>query len=676
MAALALVALLALLGAAPPPDADTLAVVDNTLRHEAPPPRSAPPLTSELLARPLDARDAAAIFDRAVPRPLLEAAPAFAGAGVVPAQAGTQSFDKLLSAYVAELALAREELMISTGNAPLDVAALLAEIREAGHPSTDRLLQVEAATDRDGLAVANERFISATVRFAWALRSATDLPAETTRIETAVGTIVIGSRGDDVHELTPAADGAISVVIDLGGNDTYHGANVAVRGFSAIIDLAGDDRYELSGAGLGAAVAGASLVLDFAGNDRYRAPHLAQGAAAFGVGALIDLAGDDQYDVNAWGQGFAIAGGIALLWDVAGNDRYTARGPADPFNRGGGLSGAQGVAMGPRNLLAGGIGILRDDAGDDVYVAEMFAQGAAYYYGVGLLWDRGGNDRYEAVRYAQGAGVHEAVGVLRDEAGNDRYVLKVGVGQGIGVDLSVGVLADAAGDDEYAADSFAQGTATSNGIGILEDAGGADRFEVSGADRHWGQAYWEGGLPGTGIFLHDATRASFTRNGKPVPAPSAPRKLIEPEHDGTCPAGIRVAPAEIDSLRRGDFDAVYTLGERLTCALSDAEQARVLWPVLETELVRRPETPLAAWIALAYRRQAPPPPFDRSVLERLDAHPHCSVRALALAAAPRSEAAHRGLRSSCYRQQAAAIRALQKLGEPVPADAPLPAFLR
>lgn len=669
MAALALAALLLALGAAPLPDADLLAVIDNTLRHEPPPPRTAPPLVRELLARPLAARDAAAIFERVVPRPVVEAASARA-------PGSAQPFERLLSSYVAELALAREELLAATGNAPLDVPALLAEVMANGHPSADRLLQVEAATDSDGLAVANERFIAATVRFALALRSATDLPTETTRFDTAIGTIVIGSRGDDVHELAPATDGAISVVIDLGGNDTYNGSNVALRGFSAIVDFAGDDRYELRGPGLGAAIAGASLLLDFAGNDRYRAPHLAQGAAAFGIGALIDLGGNDQYDLDAWGQGFGLAGGLGLLWDAAGNDRYSARGPADLFNRGGGLSGAQGAAMGPRNLLAGGIGILRDDAGNDTYLAEMFAQGTGYYYGLGLLWDRGGDDRYDAVRYAQGSGVHEAVGVLRDEAGNDRYTLKVGVGQGIGVDLSLGVLVDAAGDDEYSAGSFSQGTATANGFGVLDDAGGTDRFVIGGADRHWGHALWEGGLPSTGIFLYDPARASFNLGGKPLAAPPPPRKVSEPEHDGACPAGVRVEPAEIDSVRREHFDAVYTLGEQLTCALADPEQARVLWPALDAHLARHPDTPLAAWIAIAYRRSAPPPPLDRSVLERLDVHPHCSVRALALAASPRPEVARRALSSSCYRLQAAALRALQKLGAPVPPGAPLPSFLR
>ncbi|HUQ26444.1 MAG TPA: hypothetical protein VM140_12305 [Burkholderiales bacterium] len=685
MAALALAGLMLFLGAGPLPDAETLTVIGNTLRHEAPPPTSAPPLVRELLAQPLAALDASAIFERVMPRPLMEAA-------VVPPTPEPQPFERLLAAYLEEMARARAELLVATGNAPFDEAALIADLRANGHPSADRLLQVAAATDSDGLAVANERFIAATTRFAHALRAASDLPQQPKRFETTIGTVVIGSRGsdrhppgaaliidpggDDFYERAPASGGAISVVIDLDGNDTYNGADVAVRGFSAIVDFAGDDRYEMQGPGLGAAVAGASLLLDFAGNDTYRVPHVGQGMAAFGIGALLDFGGNDRYDLDAWGQGFGLAGGLGLLWDLSGNDRYAARGPADGFDRGGGLSGAQGAGMGPRTLLAGGIGILRDDAGDDEYVAEMFAQGTGYFYGLGLLWDRGGNDRYQAVRYAQGAGVHEAVGVLRDDAGDDRYALKFGVGQGMGLDLAVGVLADASGDDEYTAGLLAQATATANGVGVLHDAGGADRFEIASGERQWGHAEWLRDLPSAGVFVYDAGRAKFSSAGTAVSAPPPAKKTFESEPAGTCPAGIRVDPAELETVRREHFDAVFDLGQRMRCALEDPAQAAALWPAFGAELARDPASALAAWIAIAFRFHPPPAPLRDSVLERLDAHPFCSVRALALEAAPRAEIARRALGSSCFRLQATAMRTLEKLGVPIPKDAPLPAFLR
>jgi hypothetical protein len=49
------------------------------------------------------------------------------------------------------------------------------------------------------------------------------------------------------------------------------------------------------------------------------------------------------------------------------------------------------------------------------------------------------------------------------------------------------------------------------------------------------------------------------------------------------------------------------------------------------------------------------------LLDRLDAHPHCSVRALALIAVPRAAVARQALGSSCLRLQAAGARALEKL---------------
>jgi len=89
-----------------------------------------------------------------------------------------------------------------------------------------------------------------------------------------------------------------------------------------------------------------------------------------------------------------MTGGVGLLWDRGGDDSYAAAGLVDAYDRGGGVSMAQGAATGLRTMLGGGAGILRDDSGNDHYEAQMFAQGTGYYYGVGLLWDRGGADHY------------------------------------------------------------------------------------------------------------------------------------------------------------------------------------------------------------------------------------------------------------------------------------------
>jgi hypothetical protein len=394
------------------------------------------------------------------------------------------------------------------------------------------LRSVMQAVDSAMLARANERFIDATAGFIAALRGAARVrfPRGGARLATAIGTVVIGTAGDDVHAAdaaliidpggndryarAPVTGSAVSVIIDLGGNDSYNGSDLVVLGLSAIVDVAGNDRYITTESGQGAAIAGASLILDMVGDDIYEAGFFAQGAAAIGLGAVIDLAGNDRYQIRTNGQGYGMAGGVGLLWDRAGNDHYSAGGLPDAFGRGGGVSMAQGAAYGYRTSLAGGIGILRDDAGNDSYTAEMFAQGVGYYYGIGLLWDRGGNDKYQAVRYAQGNGVHEAVGVLRDESGDDEYVASFGVAQGMGLDQAVGVLYDGAGDDAYRGGTLVQGAATSNGIGVLIDRGGADQW-LAGDATGWGSADWARGLPTLGLLLHDPSRAAFSMSGKP-----------------------------------------------------------------------------------------------------------------------------------------------------------------
>jgi hypothetical protein len=616
---------------------DALAVIDNVLRHEAPPPPFAPPLVRELLARPLDAVQAAALFDRAVPRSLVrfvdEAQAIF---GARRARESQVNLRELIDRYVDELAAAQRLLRTASSGAPLDSAAVIEELR-SDLPSAATLQALSTRVDQATLARATRAFIEATARFVAELNSAGAqlvFPDQGLRLDSPIGTIVIGTRGNDVHgpdaaliidpggndiyERRPATEGAISVIVDLGGDDQYRGSDLALQAFSAIVDLAGNDRYAMQGPGLGATLGGASLVVDFAGDDVYEADLFGEGAAAFGLGAVIDVRGDDRYRMRAGGQGFATAGGVGLLWDGAGNDRYEASGIDDAFGRGG-VSFAQGAAYGLRNMLGGGIGILRDDAGDDRHEAQLFAQGAGYYQSVGLLWDRAGNDRYSALRYAQGAGVHEALGVLRDEAGNDRYALDFGVGQGMGLDLAVGVLFDGKGDDRYRASVLAQGGGSANGLGILIDGGGADAWQIGADRRAWGAAEWWRGLPSVGILLYEPERAAFVREGNAVPprpedagwgGPLGDARIAqEAEGEPRCPQGDHPAGANAlslaESLRRiapgfagarvdaavyadvvrqlaghleaslaqlpgNDFNVSYPLGAALRCALRGA----------------------------------------------------------------------------------------------------------
>jgi hypothetical protein len=631
---------------------DALLIMDNLLRHGPPRPPATPPLVLELLARPLDALDASAIFDAAVPSAL-----ASMPRKGIPAEA---QFEDLFRQYLAELAEASGVLRSALG--PFDERALLRQL-EAGLPGSAQLLALAESADLALVERANLLFIEATVRFASALG---DAPQNPGTFESPIGVVVIGTRGDDRHgpgaalildpggndlyERAPAASGAVSVIIDLAGNDQYRGSDVALRALSAIVDLAGDDRYAMDGGGLGAGLAGASLLLDFDGDDSYAAKLFGQGAAAYGVGALVDFAGQDSYRIEAWGQGFGMAGGTGLLWDRSGNDRYIAGGVPDPFERGAGLSGAQGAGVGARGRLGGGAGILRDDGGADAYEAQMFAQGSGYYYGVGMLWDRAGNDRYAAYRYGQGNAAHQAVGVLRDEAGDDRYAADW-YAQGMGLDVAVGVLFDDAGGDAYTARGGSQGAATANGFGLL--AGGEGRFELAAAEHGWGRAEWLRGMPSVALLLH-GNGAQFIRAAEAIAAPpDNPPIAVEAPGTQTCPSPHP--------------------GEALVCRVRDAPDLEAVWRELKGELAN---DALAGWIAIALGQRPPPPPLAEEIAAGLAARESCNVRALALRAWPTAPAAQAGIRSGCYRLQAAARAAFARLGQPPPADAPLPSFLR
>ena len=617
---------------------DALGVIDNLMRHGPTAPRATAPLVLELLARPLAAAEAESLFMRAVP------------AVLTPPQlsSGPRTLDELLRAYLKELAEAQRLLRAAVS--PFDDSLLLEELA-SGLPSSARLLQIEL--DPIKLERANLLFLEATARFAQGI-AAVDVPARGLRIESELATIVIGTRGNDVHRLTPARHGRASVIVDPGGDDQYLGSDLALNGFSAIVDFSGNDRYAMEGPGLGAAIAGAAVLVDLAGDDSYQAKFFAQGAAAFGVGALVDFAGDDRYRVEAWGQGFGLGGGLGLLWDGGGDDRYSAGAVPDPYHRAGGISGAQGAAFGYRGRLAGGIGILRDDAGDDTYEAEMFAQGLGYYYAIGVLWDRGGRDTYRAVQYAQGNGVHQAVGVLRDEAGDDRYEMSAIYGQGMGLDVAVGLLVDDAGNDAYRARAVAQGAATANGFGLLADRAGADRFEVGPSPHAWGHAEWMRGLPSVGVLLH-GRGAQFVRDGKAARPGELP-VTVQPPTALACPA--------------------QDAGDALLCRLDQAADVDAVWRELQTLLAEDPATPLAGSIAVGLARRPPPRAIGDEIAARLAQRESCNVRALALRGWPTLPAAQAGVRSPCYRLQAAARAALARLGAPLPADAALPTFLR
>jgi hypothetical protein len=518
-----------------------LSLIDRELKARHPTPRFTPALVRALLARPAALADAASLFEQAVPATLRGFVEALVRP--VPAASGTPvPLRPLIDAYVMALTAAQAALREGLGGTRLDPASVLGEL-EDDLPNTGAAM-IAPAVDEAALARSREAFIAATARFILALREAgprLQVPLEAQRFDSPIGTVVIGTRGKDRHAAgaaliidpggdddygrAPVSGGDVAVIVDLGGNDHYSGADLAIHALSAIIDMAGDDHYDSPGPGLGAAVAGVSLLIDLEGDDIYQAKGFGQGAALYGLGALIDLAGNDQYRIDFGGQGFGHTGGVGLLWDLAGHDRYRAAGLKDAYDRGGRISMAQGAGFGLRragSMLGGGIGILRDDHGDDEYAAEMFAQGAGYFFAAGLLWDRGGDDQYRAIRYAQGNGTHQAVGVLVDESGDDRYSVGFGVAQGMGLDLAVGLLVDAGGGNQFDGPLLVQGAGTANGLGVLM-AAGSNQFRTTADTRGWGRADSERCLPTFGAMLYDERSATFERDGvrqAPLP-PSA-----------------------------------------------------------------------------------------------------------------------------------------------------------
>jgi hypothetical protein len=691
----------------------TLGIVGNMLAHEGSAPPAAPALLDALFADPLAAADAGALWQRAVAAPLEQF--------FVASRESNADFEASLAAYVKALQDAQRLLREATQ--PFDEAGTASALQE-GLPA-QFVPSVVASVDAPALRRATDAFIAATARFAQALRAPGVQFPEPGERDSPVGRIVIGSpgadrhgagaalivdpAGDDTYERSPALGGAVSVIVDLAGNDEYSGSDVAVRALAALVDLQGDDRYRMAGAGLGAAVAGASLLVDYAGDDVYEARFFAEGAGLLGIGALLDGAGDDRYSLEAYGQGYAFTGGLGVLWERGGNDAYRAGGQSDAWQRGGGISFAQGAAAGYRTPFGGGIGILRDEAGNDRYEAQMFAQGTAYYYSLGLLWDEGGRDGYQAVRYGQGNGVHQAVGVLRDESGEDRYRLSLGAGQGMGLDMAVGLLVDGRGDDAYEAGWLAQAAATGNGVGLLVDRDGEDRFAITSDNTEgWGNARWDRRLPSVAALVHEPTRASFTRSGKPA-APGAPQSPAAADDEPTrCPAvppaaapsdgefaallrrvALRLPYGDPDAKSYGevlrvliddpvgamahvpahDFTLVHALGETLQCARLAAgdgeaqQQARALDAMLDASQV-----PFLAVIAYALQRRPGPSATMAKLRKALRASPYCSLQSLAMASAPEAEA-REALASSCWRLQAAAYERLEALGAATRVDA-------
>ena len=368
---------------------------------------------------------------------------------------------------------------------------------------------------------------------------------------------LIEPGGDDVcrGRAASAIGGGLirpfSAIVDLAGNDYYDATGrpfalgSAVLGVAALVDMQGNDVYRGGDGSCGAGFFGAGFLYDGAGADYFEGRNLSQGAGAFGLGALVSYASptppphgeieedrayklglvkvpgtggvpvrydeNDTYIAARQSQGFASTYGAGILYDKAGNDTYRAGGrylhaPLRPNDF---QSLSQGFSIGFRPRAAGGVGMLIDEEGNDFYNAEVYAQGASYWYSIGLLHDRAGQDRYHATQYAQGAGIHLSIGTLWDQGGDDQYVSQFGVTQGTAHDLSVGMLLDESGDDYYIVDG-GQAMSITNSTAIFIDRQGNDIYGTSGG----GQGYmtWDRGFCGAAIFLDLAGKDTYPGN--------------------------------------------------------------------------------------------------------------------------------------------------------------------
>jgi HEAT repeat protein len=336
------------------------------------------------------------------------------------------------------------------------------------------------------------------------LQTAKDDPAMRRELQiesdTPLGRIVVGGGGHHVYTneafliidtggsntYLNSAGGAngllgrpISIVIDMGGNDDFisnrsFSQGSGVFGIGILAALGSNCTFHGKHLSQGASFFGCGLLMTGEGNQTFEADTFCQGAGMFGAGMLWQRGGDSRYKAAQMMQGFGGTSGMGLLLDEGGNDSYVAGGkyvcgwlPNHYFSL------SQGFGYGMRPYAGGGIGILCDLKGNNHYVADVYGQGASYWYSVGLLLDLGSNNTYDAYQYCQGAGIHLSSGELIDWGGGNTYTAGH-ICQGAAHDYAVGILIDRAGNDKYTGDTTAQGAAINNSFAMLFNGSGND----------------------------------------------------------------------------------------------------------------------------------------------------------------------------------------------------------
>ena len=298
--------------------------------------------------------------------------------------------------------------------------------------------------------------------------------------------LIIGLGGDNVY--SNSAGGAnglagrpISIVIDLGNNSQFvskhsFSQGSGLFGVGILAALGSNCTFQARHMSQGAGFFGCGMLMTGPGKQTLEADTFCQGAGMFGTGILWQRGENATCRAAYLSQGFGGMQGVGLLLNSCSNNLYFAGGKYPcPWLPGHYFSLSQGFAYGLRPYAGGGIGILCDLAGHNHYEADVYGQGASYWYSVGLFLDAAGNNRYDANQYCQGAGIHLSTGALVDWGGNNTFTAGH-ICQGAAHDYSVGMLISHAGNNKFTGETTAQGAAINNSFAMLLNHAGTNTY--------------------------------------------------------------------------------------------------------------------------------------------------------------------------------------------------------
>ena len=298
--------------------------------------------------------------------------------------------------------------------------------------------------------------------------------------------LIIGLGGDNVY--SNSAGGAnglagrpISIVIDLGNNSQFvskrsFSQGAGLFGVGILAALGSNCTFQARHMSQGAGFFGSGILMTGPGKQTLEADTFCQGAGMFGTGILWQRGENATCRAAYLSQGFGGMQGVGLLLNSCSNNLYFAGGKYPcPWLPGHYFSLSQGFGYGLRPYAGGGIGILCDLAGHNHYEADVYGQGASYWYSVGLFLDAAGNNRYDANQYCQGAGIHLSSGALVDWGGNNTFTAGH-ICQGAAHDYSVGMLISHAGNNKFTGETTAQGAAINNSFAMLLNHAGTNTY--------------------------------------------------------------------------------------------------------------------------------------------------------------------------------------------------------